>query len=151
MNDEDFREKGYIISTDKSLLDFESIYQYLNDESYWSKGIARETLKRAIENSICFGIYHQDERAGFANEQAGFARVITDQATFAYIGDVFVLPVHRGAGLSKWLIQTIKAHPDLQGLRRWSLATADAHGLYSQFGFAVIAHPERWMEIFTPY
>jgi len=144
MNETPLLEKGYTISTDKSRLDFEPIYRYLNEESYWSKGISREILKRAIEHSMCFGIYHQDE-------QAGFARVITDQATYAYLCDVFILRAHRGAGLSQWLIHTIKVHPDLQGLRRWSLATADAHGLYSQFGFTVVGQPERWMEIFTPY
>jgi N-acetylglutamate synthase-like GNAT family acetyltransferase len=144
MTDADFLKKGYKISADKSLLDFDLIYHYLSAETYWSKGIPRERLKTAIDHSLCFGIYHQ-------NNQAGFARVITDKGTFAYIGDVFVLPAYRGAGLSKWLVQTIKDHPDLQGLRRWILATADAHGLYSQFGFTPLSHPERWMEIFTPY
>ena len=151
MNETQLLEKGYTISADKNLLDFEPIYHYLNDESYWAKGISRETLKKAIEHSICFGIYRQDKRDGISPRQAGFARVVTDQATYAYLCDVFILPAHRGAGLSKWLMTTIKAHPDLQGLRRWSLATADAHGLYSQFGFTVIANPQRWMEIFTPY
>jgi N-acetylglutamate synthase-like GNAT family acetyltransferase len=144
MNETSLPEKGYNISTDKSLLNFELIYQYLKEETYWSKGISREKLRTAIDHSLCFGICQQ-------TNQVGFARVITDRATFAYICDVFVLPAHRGAGLSKWLIQTIKAHPDLQGLRRWNLATADAHGLYSRFGFKPVAHPERWMEIYTPY
>ncbi|MES1249751.1 MAG: GNAT family N-acetyltransferase [Chitinophaga rupis] len=144
MTDTDFLKRGYRISTDNRLLNVELIHQYLNAESYWAKGISAEKVRTAIDHSLCFGIYYH-------NNQAGFARVITDQATFAYIGDVFVLPVYRGAGLSKWLMQTIKDHPDLQGLRRWILATADAHGLYSQFGFTLMARPERWMEIFTPY
>jgi GNAT superfamily N-acetyltransferase len=101
-------------------------------------------LKTAIENSICFGVYRHDK-------QAGFARVITDKATFAYICDVFILPAYRRSGLSKWLMQTIIRHPELQGLRRWSLATADAHGLYAQFGFTGLSKPENWMEITTPY
>jgi len=144
MNDAAFAKKGFHISTDKYLLDFDTIYRYLDQDSYWSKGIPRERLQKAIQNSICFGIYLQ-------NKQVGFARVATDQATFAYICDVFVLPDYRGLGLSKWLIQTVVAHPELQGLRRWSLATADAHGLYAQFGFTPITRPERWMEIFSPY
>ncbi|MCC8426045.1 GNAT family N-acetyltransferase [Mucilaginibacter sp. UR6-11] len=144
INDNVFLEKGFLISTDKSLLDFDVIHNYLNQDSYWAKGIPPERLRSAINNSICFGIYHH-------RKQAGFARVITDKATFAYIADVFVLPEFRNKGLSKWLMQTIMTQPDLQGLRRWSLATADAHGLYSQFGFTQITRPERWMEIFTPY
>jgi N-acetylglutamate synthase-like GNAT family acetyltransferase len=144
VNDQTFIDKGFKISTDKSLLNFDVIYHYLDVESYWAKGIPAEKLKRAIDNSICFGVY-QD------NEQIGFARVITDKATFGYIADVFILPGSRNIGLSKWLMQTIINHPDLQGLRRWSLATADAQGLYSQFGFTEITRPERWMEIFTPY
>ncbi|MDT3401513.1 GNAT family N-acetyltransferase [Mucilaginibacter terrae] len=144
ITDAEFASKGYIISTDKQLLDFEVIYNFLNNESYWSKGIPPERLQRAIENSICFGIYKE-------SKLCVFARVVTDMATFAYICDVFVLSNYRGEGLSKWLIQNIFEHPDLQGLRRWSLATADAHGLYEQYGFTVINKPERWMEIFTPY
>jgi GNAT superfamily N-acetyltransferase len=144
MNDEAFLSRGYTISTDKSLIDFEHVHHYLDKESYWAKGIPAERFKKAIENSMCFVIYRQ-------KELAGFARVVTDKATFAYICDVFVLEGHRRMGLSKWLIQTIREHPDLQGLRRWSLATADAHGLYKQFGFVPLSKPENWMEIFTPY
>lgn len=144
MNDEAFIKKGFQISTDKSLLQVDVIYDYLNNDSYWAQGISREKLDKAMANSICFGVYTQDK-------QVGFARVVTDAATFAYICDVFVLPAFRKKGLSKWLIQSIVNHPDLQGLRRWSLATADAHGLYSQFGFTQINRPENWMEIFTPY
>ena len=144
INDDSFLKKGYTISADKALIDFEAVYQYLNGESYWAKGIPAERLEKAISNSICFGVYKDAL-------QAGFARVVTDQATFAYICDVFILPGYRGNGLSKWLMQTIVEHPELQGLRRWSLATADAHGLYSQFGFTSLNKPENWMEKFKPY
>ena len=135
MNDEAFLKKGFLISTDQNLLDFEMIYKYLSENSYWAKGIPEERLKKAIENSFCFGVYQQ-------NKQVGLARVVTDKATFAYICDVFIHDGFRGLGLSKWLIQTIADHPELQGLRRWSLATSDAHGLYSQFGFTPLSRPE---------
>ncbi|RVU00897.1 N-acetyltransferase [Mucilaginibacter limnophilus] len=144
MNDTAFLAKGYTISTDKSLLDFDVIYNYLSTESYWAKGMPADKLKTAIENSICFGIYQH-------NKLAGFARVVTDKATFAYLCDVFILDAHRRQGLSKWLVQTIIGHPELQGLRRWALATADAHGLYRQFGFTELTNPERWMGIYQPY
>lgn len=144
MNDTAFEQKGFKISTDQTLLDFETIYQYLAKASYWAKGIPVDTLKKAISNSLCFGVYERDK-------QIGFARIVTDRATFAYLCDVFILENYRGKGLSKWLVQTIRHHADLQGLRRWSLATADAHGLYEQFGFSQITKPDRWMEIFTPY
>jgi N-acetylglutamate synthase-like GNAT family acetyltransferase len=144
MNDEVFIKRDFLISTDKTLLDVEVIYNYLNDDSYWAQGIPLEKLKKAIANSMCFGVYNN-------SKLVGFARVVTDNATFAYICDVFILPIFRKKGLSKWLMQTIVNHPELQGLRRWSLATADAHKLYSQFGFNQISKPENWMEIFTPY
>ena len=144
MNDDAFIKKGFQISTDKNLLDVDVIYNYLNDDSYWAQGIPREKFEKAIANSLCFGVYQQ-------SNQAGFARVVTDNATFAYLCDVFILPGFRKKGLSKWLVQTIVNHPDLEGLRRWSLATADAQGLYNQFGFKQINRPETWMEIFNPY
>lgn len=144
INDDLFIKMGFSISNDRSLLDFEVIYKYLSEDSYWARGIDAERVRKAIENSMCFGVYKQ-------NEQIGLARVITDEATFAYICDVFILEEFRGQGLSKWLIQSIIEHPDLQGLRRWSLATLDAHGLYSQFGFTQISRPERWMEVYRPY
>ena len=144
MNDDVFLKKGYLVSTDLSMLDFEMIYKYLDEESYWAQGIPVESLRRAIENSMCFGVYKH-------SKQIGLARVVTDKATFAYICDVFILPEHRGMGLSKWLMQNIVEHRELQGLRRWSLATADAHGLYSQFGFTPLTRPDRWMERFKPY
>jgi GNAT superfamily N-acetyltransferase len=143
MNEAAFLKKGYEISLDKTKLDFNVIYRYLTT-TYWAKGMPVEKLKIALENSVCFGLYHN-------NAQVGLARIITDKATFAYLCDVFVLEAHRGIGLSKWMMQTILAHPDLQGLRRWSLATADAHGLYRQFGFVPINKPENWMQIHTPY
>ncbi|WP_295772600.1 GNAT family N-acetyltransferase [uncultured Mucilaginibacter sp.] len=142
--DAELSVKGYTISTDKQLLDLKVIYSFLNNESYWSKGIPFERLQKAIGNSLCFGVYHHQQ-------QCGFARVITDNATFAYICDVFVISEHRGQGLSKWLIKTITNHKELQGLRRWSLATADAHGLYRQYGFTPVSKPELWMEIYNPY
>lgn len=144
MNDDAFLKKGFTISTDQSLLDLTTIFNYLDQDSYWSQGIPREKFEQAIANSICFGVYKD-------GQQAGFARVVTDKATFAYICDVFVLPDYRRLDLSKWLIQTIMQYPELQGLRRWSLATADAHSLYSKFGFTPIIRADRWMEIFTPY
>ncbi|MFD0793857.1 GNAT family N-acetyltransferase [Mucilaginibacter litoreus] len=144
MNDAFFVNKGFKISTDKTLLKFDVIFNYLNGQSYWAKGITPQKLKRSIDNSVCFGVYKDDQ-------QAGFARVVTDMATFAYLCDVFILPEYRNNGLSKWLMQTIIANPDLQGIRRWSLATRDAHGLYKQFGFEPITNPGIWMQIFTPY
>jgi GNAT superfamily N-acetyltransferase len=130
------------ISTDPPRIDLRAVHEFLTN-SYWARGIPLETVQRSIENSLCFGIYHGDR-------QIGFARVITDRATFAYLADVFVLPDYRGHGLSKWLMECIIAHPDLQGLRRWMLATQDAHELYAQYGFSSLKAPERWMEIHRP-
>ena len=133
----------FTISTDKTLLQLDVIYRFLLEESYWSHGRTREQMERAIEHSLCFGIYQREQ-------QIGFARVVSDFATFAYLGDVFVLEEFRGRGLSKWLMETIVEYPDLQGLRRWILATRDAHGLYEQYGFASLRFPERWMEKTAP-
>jgi GNAT superfamily N-acetyltransferase len=144
MNDESFIKKGFLISPEKNLLDIDVIHHYLSVESYWAKGITKDRIQRSIDNSICFGVYHN-------KKQIGFARVITDKATFAYIADVFILEAYRGRGLSKWLMQTILTNPELSGLRRWVLATMDAHGLYEQFGFGPLAKPDRWMDVFTPY
>ena len=130
---------NYTIDTDKSKLDLNTIQSFLTNESYWAKERTLEQTIRAIENSICFGLYNE-------TRLIGFARVVSDQATFAYIGDVFVIGEFRGQGLSKWLMEMMLEHPDLQGLRRWILATQDAHGLYHQFGFEELKHPERWME-----
>jgi len=120
----------------------EVIYAYLA-QSYWSPGIPREVVGRAIEGSLCFGVFHQ-------GNQIGFARVVTDKATFAYLADVFILQPYRGKGLSKRLMTFILAHADLQGLRRFMLATRDAHGLYKQFGFAELANPARFLELHRP-
>lgn len=133
----------YTISTDQALLDLDAIHAAL-DETYWAKGRPREVTERAISNSLAFGMYR-------GKEQVGFARVITDYATFAYLADVYVLQVHRGQALGKWLIATVTAHPGLQTLRRFLLATRDAHGLYSQYAFTPLEAPERWMERFKPY
>ncbi|OCX53595.1 GNAT family N-acetyltransferase [Mucilaginibacter sp. PPCGB 2223] len=144
INDSHFFAKGFLISTDKNLLDFDVIYNYLDQESYWAKGVPAERLRRAIANSMCFGVYHN-------KKQIGFARMITDKATFGYLADVFILEEYRRQGLSKWLVQTITQHPELEGLRRWSLATRDAHSLYAQFGFTPVDKPEIWMQIYQPY
>ena len=132
------KREGFTISTDPARLDRTLIHEFLAD-SYWAKGIPRETVDRSIEGALCFGLYQNDR-------QVGFARVITDRATFAYLADVFVLESHRGRGLAAWLMETILAHPDLQGLRRWMLLTRDAHPLYRKVGFTELAHPERVME-----
>jgi GNAT superfamily N-acetyltransferase len=128
-----------MITTSKGRLDVDAIHGYLTT-SYWSPGVSKETIVRAIANSLCFGLFH-------GAHQVGFARVITDKATFAYLSDVYVLEPHRGKGLSKWMLEVIRDHPELQGLRRFMLATSDAHGLYSQFGFAPLVNPSRMMEI----
>lgn len=130
------------ISTDPARIDVATVHGFLA-ESYWAHGIPRHTVEQAIRNSLCFGIYR-------GKQQVGFARVITDRATFAYLADVFVLEPYRGRGLSQWLMECIIGHPDLQGLRRWMLATRDAHELYQRFGFAALKTPERWMEIHYP-
>src|SRR4029079_4228943 len=131
------------ISTEKSKLQIDIIYRFLSEESYWARTRTPEQMRRGRDNTLRFGVYR-------GQRQIGFARVISDLATFAYIGDVFVLPEYRGRGLSKWLMQAMLEHPDLQGLRRWVLATRDAHGLYAQFGFAELVHPDRWMERSAP-
>ena len=128
----------YDISTDPARLQLAAIHDYLV-RSYWSPGIPKDLVARAIANSLCFGIYHGDA-------QVGFARVVTDKASFAYLADVYVLEAHRGQGLSKRLVAEILAHPELQGLRRFLLATADAHGLYAQVGFQPLARPQNMME-----
>lgn len=134
------------ISTEKSRLDVDVIHRYLSEESYWAKGIPRDLVETSIANSLCFAAYDDDKLVGFA-------RVITDYAVFAYIADVFVLPSHRGLGISKHVMQAIRSHPGLQRLRRWHLLTRDAHRLYAQFGFAELKTPERHMEstVANPY
>jgi GNAT superfamily N-acetyltransferase len=128
----------YRITTDGAAFDLDAIHAYLVT-SYWAAGIPKEIVARSIEHALCFGVF-----AGVT--QIGLARVVTDRATFAYIGDVYILDAYRGQGLGKWLMATIHAHPDLQGLRRWILATRDAHGLYEQYGFTALADPHAYME-----
>jgi GNAT superfamily N-acetyltransferase len=135
----DAHRPPYTISTDRRRIDVDLVTAELG-RTYWAAGMPREVVERAIAGSLCFGIYIGDA-------QVGFARVITDAATFAYLSDVFVLESHRGQGLGKWLIEVILAHPDLQGLRRFNLATRDAHALYEQFGFRPLSRPEMHMEI----
>ncbi len=139
----DFWQKdNFTISTDKNKLQPDEIFATLS-QSYWAIGRSKETVLKSLENSLCFGVYNQDK-------QIGLARVISDYATFAYLCDVYIKEEFQGIGLGKWLISTVVGHPQLQGLRRWSLATRDAHGLYRQFGFQEINKPEIWMEIFNP-
>ncbi|HCG5296640.1 TPA: GNAT family N-acetyltransferase [Vibrio parahaemolyticus] len=135
--------QGFKISTENDELDFEIIYQFIS-KSYWASGIPIDTLKKAISNSFCFGVFDHE------GKQVGFARLITDKATFAYLADVFIVETCRGIGLSKWLVETIVSHPELQGLRRIVLATRDAHGLYAQYGFQPIESPEMLMQIWQP-
>jgi GNAT superfamily N-acetyltransferase len=138
----EWQQDEFTISTDPARIDLGVVHGFLAT-SYWAKGIPLETVRRAIANSLNFGLY----RGG---EQVGYARVVSDRATVAYVGDVFVLEPWRGRGLSVWLMRTIVAHPDLQGLRRWILLTRDAHELYRKVGFTSLAAPDRWMERWTP-
>ncbi|WP_299781678.1 GNAT family N-acetyltransferase [uncultured Formosa sp.] len=133
----------YTISTDIEKLDISSIHEFLSKETDWSKGIPLNTLKTSIENSLNFGLY-------FQNKQIGFARVISDYSTIAYLGDVYILKTYRGHGLSTWLINEIMEHPNLQGLRRWILLTDTAEWLYGKFGFTALPHPECYMEKHNP-
>lgn len=128
----------YTISADPQRLDLEVVHGFLSNESYWAQGRSMETIQRSIEHSLAFGVY-EGER------QIGFCRVITDYATFAWLADVFILESYRGRGLSVWLVETVLAHPELQVLKRWVLATKDAHGLYAKFGFVELADRQRWM------
>jgi GNAT superfamily N-acetyltransferase len=134
------------ISTDKNRLDVTFVHRFLCDESYWAARIPLDLVRTSIENSLCFGAYD-------GGAQVGFARVVTDYATFGYVADVFVIPSHRGAGVGKELMTAIMSHPSLQRLRRWHLVTRDAHRLYAQFGFKPLGAPERHMEVIVtePY
>jgi GNAT superfamily N-acetyltransferase len=147
----------FLISTDPARLDLDVIHNFLTN-CYWARGAPREVVARSIENALCFGIYDggdtvpclaKEARHGVPM-QVGFARVISDFATVAYVGDVFVLESHRGRGLGKWLMECIVKHPALQNLRRWILTTRDAHGLYAQVGFTAVKSPERFMERHDP-
>jgi GNAT superfamily N-acetyltransferase len=139
----EYRRGEFLISTDRARLNLDVVHGFLTN-CYWAKGIPRQIVARSIEHALCFGIYRD------GGEQVGFARVISDFATIAYVGDVFILEKHRGRGLGKWLMQCITQHPALQGLRRWILTTRDAHGLYSQVGFTPVKSPERFMELHNP-
>lgn len=136
----EYRRGEFVISTDAERLNLDVIHGFLTNY-YWAKGIPREVVARSIQHALCFGIYDGE------GAQVGFARVISDFATVAYIGDVFVLETHRGRGLGKWLMECIMRHPALQNLRRWILTTRDAHGLYSDVGFTPVKFPERYMEL----
>ena len=138
-----WQRDGFTISTDQTKLDLDLIHRWLSEESYWAKGRSRELVARSLQNSLSFGLYQ-------AGAQVGFARVVTDYATFAWLADVFIIPEYRGRGLSKWLVEVIISHPQLQGFRRWVLATRDAHDLYRRFGFEPLPQPERWMERLDP-
>ena len=133
--------QDYIFSSDKNIMDIDAIHAYLS-RSYWAKNVPHEIVSKAVENSLCFGVFYN-------KSQIGFARLITDSATFAYLADVYILEEHRGKGLSKKLMQTIIAHPQLQGLRRMVLATYDAHTLYEKFGFKQLAKPDTFMELWN--
>jgi len=133
----------FLVSTDPSRLNLDVIHNFLTN-CYWAKGVPRDVVARSIEHALCFGVYDG------SGAQVGFARVISDFATVAYVGDVFVLDSHRGRGLGKWLMESITQHPALQGLRRWILTTRDAHGLYAQVGFTPVKFPERYMERHDP-
>lgn len=135
----EWHRNNYTISTDPARLDIELVFGYLHNQSYWAKERPRDRVERSIQHSENFGVYHGDA-------QVGFARVVTDYATFAYLCDVFILPAEQGHGLGKWLMEVIMAHPELQGLRLWYLRTRDAQGLYKQFGFTEIQDPSRSME-----
>jgi GNAT superfamily N-acetyltransferase len=136
------QREGFAITTETSFFNVEFIHSFLS-KSYWAEDIPIETVQQSIDNSLCFGVFH-------SGRQIGFARVISDKTTFAYLADVFIDEAYRGQGLSKWLMEEIMAHEDLQGLRRFMLATRDAHGLYAQFGFSELTFPERWMQIHKP-
>jgi len=133
----------YEISTDRNRLDVALIHAFLRLSSYWAQGIPRAIVERSIQHSLCFGAF-------FDGRQVGFARVITDFAAIAHIADVFVVPEHRGRGVAKLIMAAIVEHPDLQGLRRLLLVTRDAHGLYAQFGFKLLTHPENFMTVHKP-
>lgn len=138
-----YQRDNYLISTDVDKLDINLIYTYLAEESYWAAGISHEKVARFVRYSLCFGLYDQQE---IGDRQIGFARIVTDYTTFAYLADVFILATYRGRGLGKWLIASVLSHPDVQGLRRWSLRTADAHSLYTRFGFKPYDNPANQLD-----
>lgn len=135
-------EQGFWLTSDNDKMDVDAVHQFLS-ATYWSPAIPHDTVRRAIQGSLCFGLFHGDS-------QIGFARVVTDRATFAYLCDVYVLEAYRGKGLGEWLMKFVLEHPGLQGLRRFSLVTRDAHGLYAKLGFTPLSKPDGHMEIFRP-
>ncbi len=137
------QQDRFLISTDPEKLDISTIYQYLTAESYWAKGISKELVQRRVNFSLCFGVY---ELLSVGEKQIGFARAVTDFTTCAYLADLFILPAHQGQGLGKWLVETILAYPELQGLRRWTLHTKDAHTLYAKYGFEPYPIPADYLE-----
>ena len=137
-----WQHNGFIISDDYAAIDLTLVHNFLR-YSYWAKEIPRETVVRSLENSLCFGLFYKDD-------QIGFCRVVTDRATFAYLADVFIIETFRGQGLGKWLVDCVLQHPELQGIRRWMLATLDAHWLYEKNDFVPLKHPEWFMEIAKP-
>lgn len=139
----EWHDGEFFVTTERERISVDTVYRFLTSEAYWSKGIPRATVERSLDNSLCFSLF----RGG---DQIGFARVISDHATIAYLGDVFVLAEYRGRGLSKWLMKCVMSHPELQGLRRWILLTGDAHGLYAQSGFTSLTEPELWMQRHDP-
>jgi GNAT superfamily N-acetyltransferase len=141
-----WRRDRFLVSTDPARMDLECIHGFLRT-AYWCRGIPREIVARSLEHSLCFGLFDESPSGP---SQIGFARVVSDYATFAWLGDVFVLEPYRGLGLSKWLMECVTGHPALQGLRRFMLATRDAHGLYRRCGFTALAAPDRMMERFVP-
>jgi GNAT superfamily N-acetyltransferase len=136
------RRRGFVITTDPARLDIEAVHASLS-RSYWAEGIPVEIVAKSVQESLCFGLFD-------GSKQVGFARIITDKATFAYLCDVYVLETYQGQGLGTWLMETVCSHPDLQGLRRFVLVTRDAHGLYEKFGFTELEAPARYMEIVRP-
>ena len=138
----DFIKDKFYISTEKEKMDIDLIHSFLT-RSYWAEGISKKIISRSIEGALCFGVFENDK-------QVGFARMVTDKATFAYLADVFIIDEYRGLGLSKWLMEVIMSYPDLQGLRRMMLATRDAHELYKKFGFTPLNNVDRWMHIHHP-
>jgi GNAT superfamily N-acetyltransferase len=139
----EWRRGAYLVTTDKARLDLEMVHGFLKT-SYWAAGISADVVMRSVENSLAFGLFRGDERVGFA-------RVVTDYATFAYLADVFVLEPHRGQGLGRWMMEVVFSHPELQGLRRWMLATRDAHGLYRKYGYTELERPQIFMERYSAY
>ena len=145
----DFIKDKFYISTEKEKMDIDLIHSFLT-RSYWAEGISKEIVRGSVEGAVCFGVFENDKQAMPAGRQVGFARMITDKATFAYLADVFIIDEYRGLGLSKWLMEVIMSYPDLQGLRRMMLATRDAHELYKKFGFTPLNNVDRWMHIHHP-